>query len=116
MNVTKEDLLGIVILRCEGRLDATTAPRLEDEINTLLDQERIKIMIDFTRIDYLSSAGMRLLLSMTKRLKAKKGKLSIFALHDEVSEIIHMAGFEKVLAIYPNQEEATRAHDEKMMG
>jgi anti-anti-sigma regulatory factor len=53
---------------------------------------------------------------MTKRLKAKKGKLSIFALHDEVSEIIHMAGFEKVLAIYPNQEEATRAHDEKMMG
>lgn len=116
MNVIKEDLQGIVILRCEGRLDATTAPRLEDEINALLDQERIKIMIDFTRIDYLSSAGMRLLLSMTKRLKAKKGKLSIFALHDEVSEIIHMAGFEKVLAIYGSQEEATQAHDEKMMG
>jgi anti-anti-sigma factor len=116
MNITKEDLKGIIILRCEGRLDATTAPRLEDEINVLLDQERIKVMIDFSRIDYLSSAGMRLLLSMTKRLKAKKGKLSIFAIHEEVREIIHMAGFEKVLAIYNSQEEAIEAQDEKMMG
>ena len=110
MNITKDDRKGIVILRCEGRLVATTSPQLEDAINLLLDQERVKILLDFSRIDYLSSAGMRLLLSMTKRLKSKKGKLALFAIHEEVREIINMAGFEKVLAIHSTEEEA-----EKMM-
>ena len=116
MNITKDDRKGVVILRCEGRLDATTSISLEEEINALIDLERIKIMIDFSRIDYLSSAGMRLLLSMTKRLKNKRGKLSIFGIHDEVREIINMAGFEKVLAIYSAEEEALQANDEKMAG
>lgn len=114
MNITVDDRQGLVVLRCEGRLDATTSPQLEDEINKLLDSEKVKIMIDFSRIDYLSSAGMRLLLSMTKRLKNKRGRLSIFAIHEEVSEIINMAGFGSVLAIYPTEEEAIKAHDEKM--
>jgi anti-anti-sigma factor len=114
MNVTRDDRKGIIILRCEGRLDATTAPHLENEINKLIDQERNKIMIDFSRIDYLSSAGMRLLLSVTKRLINKRGKLSIFAIHEEVREIISMAGFEKVLAIYHTEEEAMASQDEKM--
>lgn len=116
MNITKDDRKGLVVLRCEGRLDATTSPQLEDEINHLLDQERTKILIDFSGIDYLSSAGMRLLLSATKRLKNKRGKLSIFSIHEEVREIINMAGFEKVLAIYSSEEEAVRSQDEKTAG
>ena len=111
MNITKDDRKGIVVFRCEGRLDATTAPQLENEINASIDLGKVKIMVDFSRIDYLSSAGMRLLLSVTKRLKNSRGKLSIFSMHEEVSEIIHMAGFEKILAIYSSEEDA-----EKMMG
>lgn len=108
MNITKDDRKGIVILRCEGRLDATTSLQLEGEINALLDLERIKILLDFSRIEYLSSAGMRLLLSMTKRLKSKKGKLVIFAIHEDVKEIINMAGFEKILAIHSTEEGAEK--------
>ncbi len=114
MNITKEELKGVIVLRCEGRLDATTSPQLEDAINQLIDQERNKIAMDFGAVDYLSSAGMRLLLSVTKRLKAKKGKLSIFGMHDEVSEIINMAGFSTILAIYSGEEDALKSQDEKM--
>ena len=113
MNITQDDKKGIIVLRCEGRLDATSSPQLEDEINRLIDQEKNKVLIDFSRIDYLSSAGMRLLLSATKRLKNKQGNLGIFAIHEEVREIINMAGFEKVLAIYHSEEEATRSQEGK---
>ena len=108
MNITKDTIKGLTVLRCVGRLDATTSIKLENEINALLDSEINKVLIDFSGVDYLSSAGMRLLLSMTKRLKNKRGKLSIFAIHEEVREIINMAGFEKVLAIYSTEEEAIK--------
>ncbi len=114
MNITRDNVKGLVVLRCVGRLDATTSIQMEQEINSLLDSEICKVMIDFCGIDYMSSAGMRVLLSMTKRLRNKGGKLSIFAIHEEVREIISMAGFEKVLAIYATEEEAIKAYDEKM--
>ena len=111
MNIVKDEKQGILVLRCEGRLDAMTAPQLEDEMNGMIDQGKIRVLLDFGRIDYLSSAGMRLLLSMTKKLKGKNGMLAICSLHEEVREIITMAGFEKILAIFPSEEEA-----EKSMG
>ena len=67
-------------------------------------------MLDFTRIDYLSSAGLRILLSATKKLKEKKGTLILFSLQEEVLEIIKMAGFDKILHICLNEKEALQFH------
>lgn len=97
-----------VILRIEGKLDATSTPILEKKINTLIGEGHVLLLLDFTRIDYLSSAGMRLLLSFTKRLKTKKGFLVIFSLHDDVMGIIKMAGFDRILHICSTEQQALR--------
>ena len=109
MLFTKDERDGKVIIRCEGRLDAMSSPQLEESLNAIIDDKHNRILIDFSKVDYLSSAGMRLLLSITKRLNTAGGQLSIFAMHDDVMEIIRMAGFDHILKIFPDEESALSA-------
>ncbi|MBN1914887.1 MAG: STAS domain-containing protein [Parachlamydiales bacterium] len=95
-----------VILRVEGRLDAASTPILEKKINALLEEGYSSLAIDFSSVEYLSSAGMRLLLSVTKNLKKKEGDLILFSIDEEVMEIIKMAGFENLFHICSTEKEA----------
>lgn len=106
MLVTKEEKNSALILRLEGRLDATTSIQLENVLNDAIANKQTQLVIDFSGIEYLSSAGMRVLLSMTKRLKGMDGSFKLFAIHDDVMEIIRLAGFETILQIYPDEAKA----------
>jgi anti-sigma B factor antagonist/stage II sporulation protein AA (anti-sigma F factor antagonist) len=97
------------VLRLEGRLDAVTSPALERQISTLLEEQQQKLLIDFAKVDYLSSAGMRLLLASTKKLKARGGTCVLCNVNEEVMEIIKMAGFERILHLFPNEQAAWAA-------
>jgi anti-anti-sigma factor len=110
LRIELEEIEHRVILRIDGRLDAASAPILERKINSLIDEDHYHLILDFTRIDYLSSAGMRVLLSATKKLKSKKGALILFSLSDDVSEVIKMAGFDKILHICSSEKEALQFH------
>lgn len=103
MLVTKDEKNNVLILRCEGRLDATTSIQLENILNEAIENKHINLLVDFGGIEYLSSAGMRVLLSMTKRLKGMNGSFKLFSIHDDVMEIIRLAGFETILQIYPDE-------------
>lgn len=106
LHVELEEIDRKIILRLDGRLDAATTPLLERKIDALIEEHRTHLMLDFLHVDYLSSAGMRLLLSAAKKLKAKKGGLLIFSVGEEVMEIIKLAGFEKILQIFESEAEA----------
>jgi anti-anti-sigma factor len=106
LKIDLEEVEYRVILRIDGRLDAATAPILERKIEHLIGEGHHSLLLDFTRVDYLSSAGMRVLLSATKKLKAQKGALVLFSVNDEVGEIIKMAGFDKILPICSSEKEA----------
>ena len=111
LKVTVEEKEGEAIVHLDGRLDAISTPTLDKKLMELIREKRKKkIMLDFSHVDYLSSAGMRLMLSITKQLKNQEGKLSSYALSEDVMEIIRMAGFESLLNIFSSQEEAT--HDD----
>ncbi len=97
------------IIRLEGRLDATSAPVLEEKIESLLHEGKTQLVIDFARVDYLSSAGLRFLLAATKKHTARGGKLTIAHINEEVMEIIKMAGFERILHIFSSEEQAIAA-------
>lgn len=97
---------GVLLFRLDGRLDATSSPQLETKITQQIDGGHKKILLDFGRVDYLSSAGMRLLLSLTRRLSKEEGKLALCTITDDVMEIVKVAGFEKILNIYPTEREA----------
>ncbi len=108
LKYTMEDKEGKLIVHLDGRLDAISTPTLDQKLTELIRQKKNKIMLDFSHVNYLSSAGMRLLLSITKQLKNQQGKLSSYAMSEDVLEIIRMAGFERILSIYPNEDEASK--------
>jgi anti-anti-sigma factor len=106
LHIDLEEIDRKLILRLDGRIDAASAPMLERRLNQLVDEKKHHLILDFTSVDYLSSAGMRVLLAETKKIKAAHGNLILFGLDDEVAEIIRMAGFDRVLHICQNEKEA----------
>ncbi|MCI5053024.1 MAG: STAS domain-containing protein [Simkaniaceae bacterium] len=100
---------GKTIVSLQGRIDATSTPQLEDKLAEIISAGGKHIIIDFAKVEYLSSAGMRLMLSNTKKLKSEAGNLVFCAINEDVMEIIKMAGFEKILSIYGSEDEALKA-------
>jgi len=106
MEAELEEKGDVVVIRVDGRLDAASSPQLEKKIQSVIDAGHFKLLLNFSGLDYLSSAGMRLILSVSKKLKNLEGKLVACNLSDEVMEVIKMAGFHQVLEIYPSEEES----------
>lgn len=106
LHISVEEIDQKIVLRLDGRIDAATSPALEKKIQALIDENRVKLLLDFTDIDYLSSAGMRVLLAALKKVKAKHGLFALFSLSEDVNEIIRLAGFDKILHLFANEKEA----------
>jgi anti-sigma B factor antagonist len=80
-----------------GRLDTNTSPQLQEELDSSLDGI-VDLVVDFAQIDYISSAGLRVLLAAQKRM-ASQGSLTIVNACDAVMEVFDMTGFSDILTI-----------------
>jgi len=106
VNIIEEEKGDVFVLKVEGRLDATSSPVTEKRIFDFIDAGKHKIVLDLEKVDYLSSAGMRLLLATTKKLKALDGQMVVCALSDMVMDVIEMAGFDHILNIQDDEKQA----------
>lgn len=97
MNIVKTTEGSAVNLALEGRLDTITAPQLESEIKRPLDGISLLIM-DFEKLEYLSSAGLRVILAAQK-LMNKQGKMVIRHVNDTIMEVFEVTGFVDILTI-----------------
>ena len=86
-----------LIISLEGRLDTTTAPQLDDELKTALNGVE-KLEFDFSKLEYISSAGLRVLLSAQKVMN-KQGSMVIKNVNEEIQEIFEVTGFVDILTI-----------------
>lgn len=82
----------------EGRLDTTTAPNLEKELETKLDNINA-LTFEFEKLQYISSAGLRVLLGIQKKMNAKNGSMIIKHLNEMIMEVFEMTGFIDILNI-----------------
>ena len=85
------------ILKVDGRLDTSTAPELEAALKEAADSAD-KIVLDFSKLDYVSSAGLRVLLATHKKMAAKGG-MTVTGVNDIVNEIFEITGFSDILDI-----------------
>ncbi|NHN32400.1 STAS domain-containing protein [Paenibacillus agricola] len=99
----------IAVVAIEGRLDANTSTVLEAKFLQMVDQGSLKFIFDLSKLDYVSSAGLRILLVAAKKMKALKGKLALIQLTDNVREVFDMSGFSAIFSIYENEADAARA-------
>ena len=88
----------VLALALEGRLDALTSPELENALKNSLEGID-SLVLDFSKVDYVSSAGLRALLSAHKRMSGQKGSMKVTNVNEGVMEILKMTGFTDILSI-----------------
>lgn len=98
----------VFILRIKGRLDAVSSLYAEKKIFEAINNGQNFLLLDMAGVSYLSSAGMRMLLSITKRLRTMSGKLAICSVTTNVVDVLKMSGFDHALQLFKTEEEALR--------
>ena len=97
MTITKTQNGTALTVALEGRLDTTTAPDLEKELRDSLNGVT-NLTLDFARLEYISSAGLRVLLS-THKAMAGKGGMKVTHVNEIVNEVFEVTGFADILTI-----------------
>jgi anti-anti-sigma factor len=102
MEITNERVGEAVIARFGGSLDTTTAPDALAHFDALVDAEESVIVADFSSVDYISSAGLRVLLATAKRI-GSSGSLRLCGLNPTVKEVFDVSGFSTIFAIFDDE-------------
>ncbi len=89
-----------------GSLDTQTSPEAQTRMKQLIDKGATKIVVNFEKLDYVSSAGLRILLAVAKQLKGNGGELRICGLNGDVQEAFKFAGFHMILTVKKTESEA----------
>ncbi|HTY05234.1 MAG TPA: STAS domain-containing protein [Gemmatimonadales bacterium] len=111
MDITTRTLNGVTLVAFAGSLDSNTSPQAQQALDGILGAGARKMAVDCTALDYISSAGLRVLLGMAKRLSGEGGAgrgLRLFGLNETVREVFDISGFSTILAVYATEADALR--------
>jgi anti-sigma B factor antagonist len=100
---------GIKIFRLKERLDSNTFQGLEDELFRAISDGSTKIIVDFENLDYISSAGLRLVIKVHKTLLREDGRLILCSMQNYIREIFKTTGIENFVLILDTMEQALKA-------
>jgi anti-anti-sigma factor len=106
MNIQATEQDGITVIPLEGRLDGGNATVAETVFLQLLSEGRQRFVFDFSNLQYISSAGLRVILVAAKKLRASKGRMVCASLTEQVYDVFEMSGFTTILDIVSTKEEA----------
>ena len=106
MEISSEFLNEVKVVRLEGNLDTNTSSSAQEFLNSAIDQGAAKIVVNFEKVDFVSSAGLRVLLATAKRLGGSGGSLRVCGLNETVSEVFEISGFSTILSVFPTESEA----------
>lgn len=99
----------VVILSLSGRLDSNTADGFEEKLLGKIRGGEKLIVLDFSDLEYISSAGLRVLLKAARELKQTDGKMHLCELKDYIQEVFDLSGFVSFLPIYGSVDESVQA-------
>lgn len=106
IQIAQEQQDGVRILALSGRLDTETAADVELALQDLLGAGERRYLVDLAGIGYVSSAGLRVLLALAKKLDGGRGELKLCGLNASVRQVFDMTGFSKLFAIFPDRDAA----------
>ena len=99
----------ITTIALSGKLDTLSSVPLDEKLKELANNNVNKIVIDFSDLDFISSSGLRVLLSTAKKVKSTNGKLALSALQEHVKEVFDVAGFTMLFSIFSSKDEAVKS-------
>ena len=106
MEMNNRDEGEVKIVELEGNIDTNTSPTVQDHLTVLINKGSSKILINFEKINYISSAGLRILLATAKQLRAKQGDLRLCNLNQNVQDVFEISGFSSILSVHGTEAEA----------
>jgi anti-anti-sigma factor len=109
VEITASDVDGVVVLEVNGRVNSQTAPALGERLTTALAGSEPRVALDVTAVDYLSSAGLRVLQIALGQARANRGKLVLYGLNTRVQDVFQISGFNTILTVCATRAEALAA-------
>jgi len=99
MEIVEQQQENHYLFKLNGRLDSNTSPDFEKKIFDAIESGQVSLIIDCGQLDYITSAGLRVLNKTAKRLKREQGAIVLCAMEDYVREVFEIAGFDTFLPI-----------------
>jgi len=99
MEITQKEENGILFITIRGRLDADSSPEAEKVVQDALQGQTTRVLFDLASLEYLSSAGLRVLLSTAKEMRRRDGKFVLCSLNEFVKELFDVSGFQSLIPI-----------------
>lgn len=109
LQVTESRQSGAMVLHLKGRLDSNTSNDFEGRLLGLIREGETRLILDMGQLDYISSAGLRVLIKSMKELKGKNGQMLLCAMQDYIREVFDLSGFASFLPIHPTLEDSLKA-------
>ncbi len=96
----------VQIVSIEGRLDTQTSPDAHEQLSSLIEKGTTRVLIDLSDLAYISSAGLRVLLAVSKQLDGIGGDLRVCGLNRVVEEVFEISGFNSIIKVLATQQDA----------
>ena len=97
------------VVEVEGRLDTTNYLELDQVLSVMLDKGEIKLILDISKLEYVSSSGLRIFLMYLKKIKSKQGRFILCNMNAEIKEIFEISGFINIFEIYDDLDTALKS-------
>ena len=111
--VVREDRKDVSILRLKGFLDAHTAPQFEQAIQDLIGEQRFKIIVSMSSLNYISSAGLGVFMGFIEEIRENNGDIKLSNMSDKVFKVFDLLGFPALYQIYREEAVAEAKYNEK---
>jgi anti-sigma B factor antagonist len=100
------ETLSIQKVRISGYLDSSTFPQLQEHLDNLLKQGSHYYLLDLENLDYISSAGLGVLMGILREVREKEGDLKIINMSEKIARVFDLLGFSRLMKVYPSEAEA----------
>ncbi len=112
MNILENKSGKVKIVSIQGSIDALTAEQITDRLNEVIARGEVHLVLDLGQVDFMSSAGLRMILGALKKTRQKGGDLYIAATQTGVARLLKMSGFVTISCTFDSVEEAVKGFDD----
>ena len=100
---------GVVLVRLNGRLDATTSPEVRETLQTLLEQDQPKIIIDLKDVPFIDSSGLASLVSGLRMAREKEGTIALSGIQPQAQTVFRLTMLDRIFPIHPTYTDAKQS-------
>ncbi len=109
---TNEDIidgLNVSVVEVSGHVDTSTFPELQDHLQKLVDDGKVRIIVELGQLEYISSAGMGVLMGLLQETRNQGGDLKLANMSEKIRHLFDILGFSRLVRIYPDVHSAKQA-------